>query len=82
MLDFLTDAGDDNSNTSDKSFKFDKLYQKEFEGEQKCNEVIMRIFKNDDKDSVPKNDDKGDSTTSSTRDDKLHISDTDNNGGN
>ena len=37
VLDFLTDVGGEDSNTSNKSFIFEKSYEKEFEREQQCN---------------------------------------------
>ena len=44
ILDFLTDGGDDDSNASDKSFKHDKSYQKEFDDQLKEEARLMKTL--------------------------------------
>ena len=56
ILELLTEAGDDNSNASDKSFKHNESYQKEFDDQLKEESRFMKTTvdksKSDDKDKM------------------------------
>ena len=48
ILDFLTEVGDDDSNASDKSFKHNELYQKEFDDKLKKESQFMKALSTED----------------------------------